>query len=87
MSFDSGAAPTKLEGLVYISSEHDVSGCVQSNPYVPGLRLLREPIDGVYVPTVSLGASPVADPQLALEFECWEAASDEALARFEAELD
>lgn len=44
-------------------------------------------IDGIYVRTRHPARIPVIEPDLALELEAWEAASDEALRLFEAECD
>jgi hypothetical protein len=44
-------------------------------------------IDGLYVQTRRLEIVPVIEPDLALELEAWEAASDEALMLFETECD
>ncbi|MGQ9625281.1 MAG: hypothetical protein ACUVV0_00035 [Anaerolineae bacterium] len=53
---------------------------------IAGNRLLGQPIAGVYLPS-PLSDIPPVEPLLALEFEAWDAASDEALANFEATLD
>jgi len=90
MTFDSRAISIKYEEPVYVTSEpsdSDAWGQPPANHYVMVMGSLGEPIAGVYVPALPLDAFPVIDPQLALELEAWEAASDEALARFEAELD
>lgn len=44
-------------------------------------------IDGIYVRTHRREIVPVIEPDLTLELEAWEAASDEALMLFEAECD
>jgi len=44
-------------------------------------------LDGIYVLTPQADPWQGLDPDLALELEAWDLASDEALALFEAELD
>ncbi|MEW6232658.1 MAG: hypothetical protein AB1566_10150 [Chloroflexota bacterium] len=53
---------------------------------IVGTTLRGQPIAGVYLPSPSLDILPV-DSRLAAELEAWDAASDEALANFEATLD
>ena len=76
---------------VYVSSEPQDSdwGQPAASRYVFKIvskRLLGQPIAGVYLASSSSDILPV-DPLLAAEFEAWDAASDEALANFEATLD
>jgi len=44
-------------------------------------------VSGIYVQTQIAEVIPVIEPELAWEFEAWEAASDEALFLFESECD
>ncbi len=53
---------------------------------IVGTTLRGQPIAGVCLPSPSSDVLPV-DSCLAAEMEAWEAASDEALANFEAALD
>lgn len=92
MTLDSSTVSIKHEEPVYVTSspgDDDAWGHPPVNQYIVVVRVrsLGEPIAGVYVPTLSLHTPSVIDPQLALEFAAWEAASDEALAHFEAKLD
>lgn len=50
-------------------------------------KLYGQPISDVYFQPQREAGVEVLDYELAAEFEAWEAASDEALADFETELD
>lgn len=88
---DSRTMTVEHDAPVYVSSEPRDSewGQPAASYYVftmVGSRLLGQPIAGVYLPSLSSDLPPI-DPLLAAELEAWEAASDEALANFEATLD
>lgn len=87
---DSRKPTVRHDVPVYVTSEPKDSewGQPAASRYVFTIvgnnRLLGEPIAGVYLPSSDI--FPV-DSRLAAEFEAWDAASDEALMRFEATLD
>jgi hypothetical protein len=90
-TIDSRTVTIQRDAPVYVSSEPQDSewGQPAASHYVftiDGNRLLGQPIAEAYLPSPSSDILPV-DPRLAAEFEAWDAASDEALANFEAMLD
>jgi hypothetical protein len=87
-AIDSRTVTVQRDVPMYISSEPPDSewGQPPASHYVftiVGNRLLGQPIAGASLPSPSSDILPV-DPLLAAEFEAWDAASDEALANFEA---
>jgi len=90
-TIDSRTLTVRHDTPVYVSSEPRDSewGQPPASHYVfstVGARLFGQPIAGVYLLSPSSGISSI-DSHLATEFEAWDAASDEALASFEATLD
>lgn len=88
---DSRTQTVKRDIPVYVTSEPRDSewGQPSASHYVfvvVGNRLRGQPISDVYLPLTPSDISPVGSG-LAAEFEAWDAASDEALANFEASLD
>lgn len=91
MAIDSGTVSVDYDAQVYASSEPtdaDAWQHTRANYYAwLGLSLDRQVTGGCYVGTPSPARSTAIDPHLDAEFAAWDAASDEALALFEAELD
>ena len=88
---DSRTAIIGHDAPVYVTSEPQDSewGQPAASRYeftIVDNTLYGQPIGVVYVPSPSSDILPV-DPYLAAELEAWDAASDEALANFEATLD
>jgi hypothetical protein len=88
---DSRTQTVKCNFPTYLTSEPRDSEWGQpaaSNYFfmVDGNRLRGQLIADAYLPSLSYGI-PVVEPDLATELEAWDAASDEALADFEATLD
>lgn len=79
------------ERAIYVTSESPDSEWGQ--PAASHFHFIREgstlrgqPIAGTYLAVTPSESFPIT-PELAAEFEGWEALSDEALANFEAELE
>lgn len=89
---DSRTQTVRIDAPVYATSEPESSewGQPPASHYfftIIGTTLRGQLISGVYVPLPRVAIPSVVDPQLAAELEVWDAASDEALAAFEAGLD
>ncbi len=86
---DSRRASVREDAARYVTSEPQDTGWGQPSAshyvfVIEGKRLFGRPIAGVYLP--DSGMAPF-DEDLAAELEAWDAASDEALTKYESMLD
>jgi len=92
MTFNSRAVVDRTSSghSVYVSSDADEAESTWIQPSISRRSIGNAGptiLDGIYVMTPQADPWQGIDPDLALEFEAWDLASDEALALFEAGLD
>lgn len=92
MTFSSRAVvdETFLGHSVYVSSDADEAESTWIQPSISRRSIGNAGptvLDDIYVMTPQAHPWQAPDPDLAMEIEAWDLASDEALALFEAQLD